>query len=186
MRENESSARPIAQRYVYVPLSLATSTNCCRSLKLSRRNANGLEPNLASIKQSIDPHGKMSWKERAEHFVACAGSEVCGSLSLYPDPDGNYDLGMLVSPDRRGEGIGTALLREAFAWAQSHGVPKIVLGVFPHNTAAMSLYKKTGFITVRHLTLPKARQNGEIWDVIVMEKYIRQLEAAAVRQSGSR
>lgn len=104
--------------------------------------------------------------------VACDRGNIVGSLCVWASSSGDCDLGMLVSQDRRGQGIGTALLREAFNWAKQHEVPTLTLGVFPHNTAAVSLYKKMGFVETARLERQKRRQTGEIWDVIVMQKPI--------------
>lgn len=104
------------------------------------------------------------------HLVASQGSKIVGALSLYPTANDSHDLGMLVSQERRGQGVGTALLHEAFAWARAQGIPKLTLGVFPHNETAISLYENLGFVAVRRLERKKVRQTGDIWDVIVMEK----------------
>lgn len=109
------------------------------------------------------------------HFVAADRDAVIGALSLYPTSAGDHDLGILVSQERRGQGIGEMLLRAAFEWAQAHNVPKMRLGVFPHNTAAIGLYEKTGFVAVGRLEQKKIRQTGDVWDVILMEKQIRVL-----------
>ena len=60
------------------------------------------------------------------------------------------------------------ILEAAIAWARSKGAHKISLDVFPHNTAAIALYEKFGF--VREGDHPKhlRRKTGEIWDVISM------------------
>lgn len=104
------------------------------------------------------------------HFVAAAGNTVVGAISLYPTSAGDHDLGILVSREQRGRGIGEMLLQAAFDWAQGHGVPKLTLGVFPHNAAAIRLYEKTGFVAVGRLERKKVRQTGDVWDVIAMEK----------------
>lgn len=106
------------------------------------------------------------------HFVAADGNAVVGALSLYPISAGDHDLGILVSRERRGQGIGEMLLHAAFEWAQANDVPKLTLGVFPHNTAAIALYEKTGFVAVGRLERKKIRQTGDVWDVILMEKRI--------------
>ncbi|HEX9049199.1 MAG TPA: GNAT family N-acetyltransferase [Anaeromyxobacter sp.] len=78
------------------------------------------------------------------------------------------ELGMLVRADRRGRGIGEALVLACVAWAEGRGAREVVLHVFPHNEAAIALYRKHGFV-VRE-TLPGAypRRNGERWDAIRM------------------
>jgi ribosomal protein S18 acetylase RimI-like enzyme len=40
--------------------------------------------------------------------------------------------------------------------------------VFPHNSAAVALYKSYGFGETRRYEAFKKRQNGEAWDVILM------------------
>ncbi len=120
------------------------------------------------------------WQEivdggQGAHFVACHGSEVMGSLGIYRDANGEHELGMLVSRGRRRQGIGSALLRQAIDWAVKRHIPKLTLGVFPHNTAAIRLYEKVGFNTVQRLERKKIRQTGEAWDVVVMEKDLRRL-----------
>src|SRR5437867_2396371 len=54
-------------------------------------------------------------------------------------------LGMFVVADRRSRGIGSALMAEAIRWARRHGVLRIELAVYPHNEAAIALYRKFGF-----------------------------------------
>ena len=55
-------------------------------------------------------------------------------------------LGIAVAADHRGRGVGSALLAEAIVWARSVGVEKLVLSVYPHNTGAIALYRKFGFV----------------------------------------
>jgi RimJ/RimL family protein N-acetyltransferase len=78
------------------------------------------------------------------------------------------ELGMWVAADRRGRGVGTALVAAAIEWARERGLHKLTLGVFPHNEAAIALYRKFGFVEegrrVRHFR----RSSGELWDVIEM------------------
>ena len=105
-------------------------------------------------------------------LVAYDGQELVGALHLFPLSNGNHDLGMLVSREHRGKGIGRMLLHAGFAWAQSQNVEKLTLGVFPHNTAAIKLYESAGFVTVRRLEREIVRATGDVWDVIVMEKAI--------------
>ena len=65
-------------------------------------------------------------------------------------------LGIAVAADRRGRGIGTALMAEAFRWARSVGVEKLVLSVYPHNDAAIALYRRFGFVEEGRLVAPLA------------------------------
>lgn len=55
-------------------------------------------------------------------------------------------FGMAVAADRRGRGIGAALLSEALTWAREHRVAKIEISVYPDNRAALALYRRFGFV----------------------------------------
>ena len=77
-------------------------------------------------------------------------------------------LGMLVDERWRGRGIGSTLLESCINWAKEHDAHKITLEVWPHNVAAIGLYKKFGFeregLHRRHYR----RRNGQLWDAITM------------------
>jgi RimJ/RimL family protein N-acetyltransferase len=82
-------------------------------------------------------------------FVAEAGGEVVGRLSLSRDPhpasEHVADLGLMVAKPYRRQGIGRALMEAAERWAREVGVRKLELHVFPHNEAAIALYEGLGF-----------------------------------------
>jgi RimJ/RimL family protein N-acetyltransferase len=96
-------------------------------------------------------------------FVADDGGRIIGVLFLVEN-----ELGMMVAADRRGQGVGTALVAAAIEWARAHGLPELTLGVFPHNAAAIALYRKFGFVEKRRLVEHFQRRNGERWDLIEM------------------
>jgi ribosomal-protein-alanine N-acetyltransferase len=103
-------------------------------------------------------------------FVAFDGPELVGSLSIYASANGEHDLGMLVGKPHRGRGIGTALLHAAFDWARRKQIRALTLGVFPHNTAAIALYQRMGFVETGRIANYITRQSGESWDVLRMHK----------------
>ena len=86
------------------------------------------------------------------------------------------ELGMAVRVDRRRQGVGDALVLAALARARALGARSVVLQVFPHNTAAVALYRKHGFVPRGLAPGGVARQSGERWDALVME---RELERSA-------
>lgn len=55
-----------------------------------------------------------------------------------------------VDPARRGEGIGTELVRAAVAWARGTLSRVIVLNVQPGNEGALRLYEREGFTPTGH------------------------------------
>jgi putative acetyltransferase len=54
-------------------------------------------------------------------------------------------IGMMVAPEWRGRGVGTALMEAAIDWCRRSGVEKLELSVYPDNDAARALYAKFGF-----------------------------------------
>jgi GNAT superfamily N-acetyltransferase len=80
------------------------------------------------------------------------------------------ELGMLVRADRRGRGVGDALLRASVEWAGASGARTLVLHVFPHNAPAIALYRKHGFVERGLVVGQYRRRSGELWDALRMEK----------------
>jgi RimJ/RimL family protein N-acetyltransferase len=101
-------------------------------------------------------------------FVAVAGTEIVGSLSVEESRFGFGELGMAVAREWRGRGVGSALLAAAVAWARERGLHKLSLSVFPHNAAAIALYRKYGFVEEGRRVKHFRRANGELWDAIDM------------------
>jgi ribosomal protein S18 acetylase RimI-like enzyme len=59
------------------------------------------------------------------------------------------ELAIAVSRHRRGQGIGTVLLRKLLDLARSSGVPTLSLSVSTANPVAIALYRSSGFTTIR-------------------------------------
>jgi len=101
-------------------------------------------------------------------LVAVAGDETIGWLRVEQTPFGFGEIGMLVARDWRGRGVGSALVAAAIEWAREHGLHKLTLTVFVHNTAAIALYVKFGFIEEGRRVKHFRRANGELWDALEM------------------
>jgi RimJ/RimL family protein N-acetyltransferase len=101
-------------------------------------------------------------------LVALAGAEIVGELHVDESPFGFGELGMMVAADWRGRGVGTALVATAIEWARARGLHKLTLSVFPHNEAAVALYRKFGFVEEGRLIKHLRRDSGELWDVVEM------------------
>jgi [ribosomal protein S18]-alanine N-acetyltransferase len=100
--------------------------------------------------------------------VAVADGQLIGMLHIEASVHGFGELGMLVDRGWRGRGVGSALMAAAIGWAHEHGLHKLCLEVFAHNTAAIALYRKCGFIEEGHRARQYRRASGELWDSIVM------------------
>jgi RimJ/RimL family protein N-acetyltransferase len=104
-------------------------------------------------------------------FVAEDGGRIVGRLSLGRDqhPASRHvaDLGLMVAASHRRQGIGTALLEAAAAWARTSEVTKLELHVFPWNAAAIALYERFGF-TKEGYRRAHYRRGDEYVDAILM------------------
>jgi RimJ/RimL family protein N-acetyltransferase len=101
-------------------------------------------------------------------IVAVAAEGLVGSLHVEPNRHGVGELGMTVARPWRGRGIGSALLASAIEKARDEGLHKLSLEVFPHNHAAIALYRKFGFVEEGLRLRHYRRASGELWDSIVM------------------
>jgi RimJ/RimL family protein N-acetyltransferase len=101
-------------------------------------------------------------------LVALAGDEVVGWLNVERTPFGFGEIGMMVARDWRGRGVGSALVAASIEWGRAYGLHKLTLGVFPHNEAAIGLYRKFGFEEEGRREKHIRRANGELWDLIEM------------------
>jgi GNAT superfamily N-acetyltransferase len=108
-----------------------------------------------------------SWQLDAT-LVAFAPGEVVGLIFVIESSFGFGEIGMMVAADWRGRGVGTALVAAAIEWARARGLHKLTLGVFPHNEAAIALYRKFGFAEEGRFTQHMRRANGELWDLVEM------------------
>jgi RimJ/RimL family protein N-acetyltransferase len=104
----------------------------------------------------------------AESIVAVAGDQIIGMIHVEVSRHGFGDFGMLVDRSWRDRGVGSALLQAAIDWARDRGLHKLCLEVFPHNTAAIALYRKCGFIEEGYRARQYRRASGELWDSILM------------------
>jgi RimJ/RimL family protein N-acetyltransferase len=99
-------------------------------------------------------------------YVARYGGRPVGMASL--EGRGAARLGMLVSSEMRGRGVGSALLEACIGGAAQLGAHKITLQLWPHNERARRLYEKFGFEEEGYLRAHYRRRNGELWDAVVM------------------
>jgi RimJ/RimL family protein N-acetyltransferase len=101
-------------------------------------------------------------------LVALGEGEVVGLLNIKSHSGGCGEIGMMVAADWRGRGVGTALVVAAIEWARANQLHKLTLSVFPHNEAAIALYRKFGFLEEGRRPKQIRRANGELWDLIEM------------------
>lgn len=118
---------------------------------------------------------RRSWTGTGARIVAVAEGRVVGDLGIARQKHAVLrhvaELGMLVSSEWRGRGVGSALVAEAFRWAAWAGVEKVSLTVYPHNDAARALYRKFGFEEEGRL-LGQSKKSYGYDDEIVMARWL--------------
>jgi RimJ/RimL family protein N-acetyltransferase len=116
----------------------------------------------------VDERTALFARTAAGTVVAVADGRVIGMLHVDVSRHGFGEFGMLVDRDWRGRGAGSALVQATVEWARDHGLHKLCLEVFAHNSAAIALYRKYGFMEEGRRIKQYRRDSGELWDSIVM------------------
>jgi putative acetyltransferase len=118
-----------------------------------------------------------SWDDEQASVVAVHGHRVIGHLSIsreeHPVTRHVASIGMMVAPDWRGRGVGSALMTEAVRWARETKVEKLALSVYPGNEAALALYRRFGFVEEGRLSGHSRKRLG-YFDEIVMGRWLIQ------------
>lgn len=100
---------------------------------------------------------------------------ACGWLELHrmqPKRLGHVAvLTLAVAPAFRGRGIASELLAQAYGWARGAGVEKVQLSVREHNRAAISLYRREGFV-LEGREVRQVRDAGRYEDNLLMAKFL--------------
>ena len=128
----------------------------------------GTEPPIDRDERRPRWEAQLHDESKGVSFMAEADGRMIGCLGLQLAPYGVADLGMFIADGWRGRGVGSALMEAAIAWARSSPAHKIALSLWPHNEAARALYDKFGFVEEGVLRRHYRRQNGEVWDAVVM------------------
>jgi len=109
----------------------------------------------------------------SEHcfLVAAEGDRIVGWISVtreaHPVVRHVATFGMAVAADRRGRRIGTAMLVEGLRWARSVGVDKVELSVYPDNRAALTLYRRFGFVEEGRLRRHSRKSYGDEDEILM-------------------
>ena len=132
----------------------------------AERDSIGTEPgfDVAQRQSSI-----LTSIEEGVNFMLVAVREdvVVGSLGLQVQHNVG-SLGMMVAREHRRQGIGGQLLDESLRWARERDLHKVHLEVWPHNAAAIALYRSHGFTVEGRLRRHYRRANGQLWDAVPM------------------
>ncbi|HEX5500647.1 MAG TPA: arsinothricin resistance N-acetyltransferase ArsN1 family A [Thermomicrobiales bacterium] len=142
----------------------------------------GIEDRVATLETQLrSPAERTEWlaarQPRHPVLVAVDGDgAVLGWASLNnfnprPAYDHVGDFSVYVARERRGRGVGDALLGALVERARALGYHKLVLAAFPTNAPGMRLYERHGFATVG-VYHEQGMLDGRWVDVVVMEKVL--------------
>jgi ribosomal protein S18 acetylase RimI-like enzyme len=113
--------------------------------------------------------------DRETHLLAFERGRLVGHVTVqredHPVTRHVGSLSIAVAADVRGRGIGTRLMEEAIAWSKRAGIEKLVLSVYPHNEAAIALYRSFDFVEEGRLARHSRKSYG-YEDEILMAAWI--------------
>jgi ribosomal protein S18 acetylase RimI-like enzyme len=137
------------------------------------------EGDLTFIEEEVtDPDVVHSWATGsggARRSVAVDGEEVVGYVAVRPLTGWSSHVGevrLVVSPTRRGSGLGRQLARHALVTAVGAGLAKLVVEVVAEQGAALALFTDLGF-TGEALLVDHIRDRDEqLRDLLVLAHHV--------------
>jgi ribosomal protein S18 acetylase RimI-like enzyme len=100
----------------------------------------------------------------AEHQGALVGY-IQAEGGAYERNDHSAMLVIGIQQDYAGQGIGTRLLAAVEDWARQSGIHRLELTVMRHNSAAVGLYQKMGFV------IEGTRADAMLIDGVYVDEY---------------
>lgn len=133
------------------------------------------------IKEEVtDPDTVRSWATEDSpggRWVAVDGDEVTGYVAVRPLPGWSDHVGevrLVVSPTRRGSGLGRELARRALTEAVSSGLSKLVVEIVAEQGAALALFTDLGFSGEAVLRDHIRDRDGELRDLMVLAHHVNE------------
>ncbi|GAB3200445.1 GNAT family N-acetyltransferase [Geodermatophilus arenarius] len=137
------------------------------------------EGDLTFIEEEVtDPDVVRSWASGGaggRRFVALDGDEVAGYVAVRPLPGWSSHVGevrLVVSPTRRGAGLGRQLARQALVTAVGDGLAKLVVEVVAEQGAALALFTDLGFTGEALLRDHIRDREGNLRDLMVLAHHV--------------
>ncbi|MEX5716797.1 GNAT family N-acetyltransferase [Geodermatophilus maliterrae] len=103
------------------------------------------------------------------------GQEVAGYVAVRPLPGWSAHVGevrLVVSPTRRGSGLGRLLARQALVSAVGDGLSKLVVEVVAEQGAALALFTDLGFTGEALLRDHIRDREGHVRDLMVLAHHV--------------
>ena len=100
-------------------------------------------------------------EQEAKSIIEEKKTSLFKSLLKKPKKDELYVSGLSVPQEKRGQGIGTILIKNKIAFAKTNGYNIFSLDVATNNIKAEKLYSKLGFI-IKEEKIFSGKRNGFI------------------------
>lgn len=104
-----------------------------------------LEEETFSMPWSADSFLEMISKEDARYYVAEEDGRILGGCGVLMIAGEGNITNVVIVPEARNQGIGTAMLRHLMAEGDREGLTAYTLEVRVSNAAAIHVYEKLGF-----------------------------------------
>ena len=148
-------------------------------MTITRAMASDLDAICALETQGFDHAmwGPRAWADEIEGedrgvFVAREDGDVLGVATFSSVFEIAELLRVVVAPDHRREGIGTALLGAGYHWASEREAETLMLEVEDGNEPAQAMYAALGFTPISR----RADYYGQGLDAVVMSRDIEAIE----------
>lgn len=117
-----------------------------------------------------------------DSLVAEDEGRIVGTAALVRDPLGWSphvgEVRLLVSPERRGAGLGRDLLEAIFAIAHAHGATKLVAQMTPDQTGSVALFESLGFRGEAMLRDHVRDRSGQFHDLVILSLRVGAIAAS--------
>jgi len=111
----------------------------------------GIETGIATFQREV-PAYEIWNKSHLEHNRIVieqngiiSGWAALSPISSRPVYSGVAELSLYISPDFRGQGVGTKLLNALIEQSENNGIWTLQSGIFQENSASIKLHEKCGF-----------------------------------------
>ena len=106
-----------------------------------------LEEETFSMPWSASSFLEMISKEDARYYVAEKDGKILGGCGVLMIAGEGNITNVVIAPEARNQGIGTAMLRHLMAEGDQEGLTAYTLEVRISNVAAIHVYEKLGFLS---------------------------------------
>jgi ribosomal protein S18 acetylase RimI-like enzyme len=152
-----------------------------------RLEALKMEPSAyGSSFEEAKRHKEELWRERIKSVLFALSDDRPVGMVVYVFGEGLKSrhiaeiFGFYVSPDHRGQGVGTRLLERAIAQIRrNRRIIKVKLAVNPEQRTAVRLYQKAGFVVTGSVE-KELKVGRKYYGMLFMEKWLMGQRAAQV------